>query len=238
MDNRLINIPPYITADICWPLFHNHVQVYQNDIASDLEKILQSNEQLRVQADYNTGSISFLDAYNLVSLSAFFGCQSAAEVGTFIGNSTNAIAYGMIISQTKGTIYTCDSSNTIDINVPFEDIEIKQYQKQSSTDMLRSLKDNNIKVDMLYLGGRLQAADFELLPHILAENAIITLDDYEGIEKGVVNMTALTQIEMLQQYIIVYPQENNNYLSFVQNPREKSRTALMIPISRFQFTRQ
>lgn len=238
MNNKLIRIPPYIAADICWPLFHTDIQLYQNDIIADLEKIFQSNEQLRTQADYNTGSICFLDAYNLVSLSAFFGCESVAEVGTFIGNSTNAIAYGMVIAQTKGHIYTCDASNTIDINIPFEGIEVQQYQKQSSTDMLQSLKAMNVKVDLLYLDGRLQPKDFELLPHILADNAIIALDDYEGIEKGVANMTALTQMEMFHQYIIAYPPENTKYLPFAKNPRDRSKTALMLPISKFQFTRQ
>lgn len=238
MNNKIITIPPNIASEICWPLFHRNVQIYNKSIIEDLEKIYFSNESLRLTARYNTGSISLLDGYNLVSLSCFFGFESAAEVGTFIGNSTNSIAYGMALAKVDGRIYTCDASNEIDISLPFDNINLTQYKNKTSTLMFKELVDKNIKVDLLYLDGRLQDQDFEMLPSILESGAVVALDDFEGIEKGVVNMTHLCQMEFFKNYITVYPCNNTDYLSFSSNPRELSKTALMIPASRFIFTRQ
>ena len=61
----------------------------------------------------------------------------------------------------------------------------------------------NGKIDLLHLDGRLQPDDKPHLERLFTPNTIITLDDFEGIEKGVWNAM---QIDLTHR-ILVYPPE-------------------------------
>jgi hypothetical protein len=114
-------------------------------------------------------------------------------------------------------IYTCDHSNNIDLGVP----NIFQYPKKSSTDMFKDMAEKKVGVDLLYLDGRLQQDDFQHFPKIIHDQTIFVFDDFEGIEKGVVNAMMLEGANRLLIY-----------------PREGRKTAVSLPFTLLQFVPQ
>ena len=113
-----------------------------------------------------------------------------AEVGTYIGKST------FVLSRLGADVHTCDMTH--DFKLPIA-TKITQYHT-SSTEMLAKLDG---KIDLLHLDGRLQADDREHLVRLCTPDTIITLDDFEGVEKGVWNAMQFD----LSKRILVYPPE-------------------------------
>jgi len=183
----------------------------------ELEDMIKFRQKYRIDADYNTGSVGINDAAELYRLVKFFKPEVIAEVGTFIGVSTMA----MYMSDEFLRIYTCDMSN--DIPNLFEEADeiIKYYPKQSSTQMFKDLAEKGNKVDLVYLDGRLQQEDFEPLNKIIHDQTIFVFDDFEGIEKGVINAMMLEGPSRLLIY-----------------PREGRKTAASIPITLLKLTSQ
>jgi len=183
----------------------------------ELEEMIKFRQKYRIDADYNTGSVGISDAAELYRLVKFFKPEVIAEVGTFIGVSTMS----MYITDEFLRIYTCDMSN--DIPNMFEEADeiIKYYPKTSSTDMFKQLADKKTSVDFMYLDGRLQQEDFQYFPKIIHDQTVFVFDDFEGIEKGVVNAMMLEGPSRLLIY-----------------PREGRKTAVSIPISLLKLTPQ
>ena len=162
----------------------------------DFEKLLREHhffiEKYREQADFNTGSISLATSVLLSALTAYFNPSIVAEVGTFIGRSTFAIAKAKWkVSSTRLQIHTCDSSNKINLMGFEESCELNQYLKQSSTQMFKDLVDKGVLVDAFMIDGRLSSTDVSLFSQLCVKEFVIFLDDFEGIEKGVVNGLAI-----------------------------------------------
>lgn len=147
----------------------------------------QELEALREKADYKTGSISHRDAADLCAIINYFQPASIAEVGTFIGRSTFAMADAM----KAGEIWTCDVSN--DLTLPkHKRIPIRQFQRMNSTAMFRSAILNKRYFDAFYIDGRLSDEDLNLMAECEdVAGSIIILDDFEGVEKGVANAMKL-----------------------------------------------
>ena len=180
--------------------------------------ILRNDEELVAQADYKTGSLGDEDCAELRGIVRHFKPKVIAEVGTYIGRSTRAMADGM----SGGVIYTCDASN--DIKLP--DLyggAVEQFPKQTSTQMFTTLVERGVQVDLFYLDGRLAGADTDLMAN-LSRDAVIVLDDFEGIEKGVANASLLLSTQFAG-HILVYP-------------RPSRKTALLLPQSAVQFVAQ
>ena len=199
-------------SNIFWGIVDERVDDYPYEV---IEKIVEDQQKLRADADYNTGSVPYDDAVELYKLAKFFQPKVIAEVGTFIGVSTT-----VMYEACKGEvdIYTCDVSNDIKLNLPFH---IHQYPKTSSTDMFKDLADKKVNVDLLYLDGRLQQEDFQYFPKIIHDQTIFVFDDFEGIEKGVVNAMMLEGANRLLIY-----------------PRESRKTAVSLPYTLLQFVPQ
>ena len=90
--------------------------------------------------------------------------------------------------------------------------------------------------DLVFLDGRLKKRDLELLEGLVSEETIFILDDFEGMEKGVINLTFLMDMEKLRNHFLLYPASaawlaKRGYTSH-------SVTAVLIPTSRFVFTKQ
>jgi len=192
-----------------------------------LGKLFDSLDLLRADADYNTGSIDHQDAKDLQQIVGHFQPKVVAEVGTFIGRSTTVMAQAM---PEGGTIYTCDVSN--DIKLPeISGGTIVQYPKKSSTEMFETLirfnqnsgASRKVCVDLFYIDGRLNPKDYALILELMHDATVVVLDDFEGIEKGVVNAMGLMQ--HLRNYALVYP-------------RNHGKTAMMLPPKLVQFTAQ
>ena len=138
-------------------------------------------EQYRQAADYNTGSVPSATAVALLILGLEMRPEVAFEVGTFIGNTTRALAI------TSKTVYTCDGSNDINLHLP----NAVQYPRLMSTEALGRFKATGDKIDLLLLDGRLQPADLPLANELLKPDGIIALDDCYQLEKGMVNVSLL-----------------------------------------------
>jgi predicted O-methyltransferase YrrM len=197
-----------------WEIVDEKVSDYPYEA---IEKIIKDQQRLREEADYNTGSLPYDDAVDLYKLIHFFQPHTIAEVGTFIGVSTNVMAKSL--EDFSYRIYTCDSANDIEVNPTNKLIE--QYPRCTSTDMFTDLAEKGVKIDLVYLDGRLSQSDAEPLSKIVHEKTVFVLDDFEGIEKGVANALMLEA----PSRVLIYP-------------REGRKTAASIPISLIQLVPQ
>ena len=137
-----------------------------------------------------TGSTNHASLIALWAVIRHFRPKVVAEIGTYIGKST------FVLAREGAEVHTCDMTH--DFKLPLT-TSITQYHS-SSTEMLAKLDGN---IDLLHLDGRLQPDDKPHLERLFTPDTVITLDDFEGIEKGVWNAM---QID-LSQRILVYPPE-------------------------------
>jgi predicted O-methyltransferase YrrM len=137
-----------------------------------------------------TGSTNHASLIALWAVVRYYRPEMVAEIGTYIGKST------FVLSRLGAETHTCDMTH--DFKLPIA-TKITQYHG-SSTEMFSKLSG---KIDLLHLDGRLQPDDKPHLERLFTPNTVITLDDFEGIEKGVWNAM---QID-LSQRILVYPPE-------------------------------
>lgn len=196
---------------------------------------VNSLESLRKYANYNTGSITAAACWSLLSAAYYFKPQTIVEVGTFIGKSTLSLLRGMQFSgEENGRIYTCDLSNGIEL--PFGATgEVIQFREQSSTQMFSALSGKGVQCDLLILDGRLQQEDFQFLSQILHAQSIVLLDDFEGIEKGVVNASVLLS-SLQATHNLIYPPERELLRKF--SLTDGCTTAMIIPRASFIFSDQ
>jgi len=184
----------------------------------DIEDMIANRQEYRRNAEYNTGSLGASDAAELYRLVKFFKPATIAEVGTFIGVSTMA----MRMADRTVCIDTCDMSNNIPNLFEHTNGMVTYFPKTSSTEMFKQLAgEDDPGVDMLYIDGRLQQEDFQYFPKIIHDRTIFVFDDFEGIEKGVVNAMMLES----PNRVLIYP-------------REGKKTAVSLPYTMLQFVPQ
>ena len=202
-------------SDIVWGIIDEKVEMDW----SKIQDIVQKQQHLKEQADYNTGSLGENDAGDLYKIVKFFQPKVIAEVGTFIGVST------MVMDLATGTtaqIRTCDVSNRIDLDLYPEQAElIEQYFHTPSHEMFADMAKEELKADLIYLDGRLSKQDEEPLNKIIHDKTVFVLDDFEGTEKGVANAMMLES----PGRVLVYP-------------REGRKTAMSIPMTLLQIVPQ
>lgn len=217
---NVVNINRLQFSNIVWDniLDSTELQLIRNrDI---LATYALDNEQFRKFAEYNTGSISFGAMQVLYAVSAFFKPKCIVEVGTFIGNSTSALAMG----SNEAEIHTCDISNNIDL-FPINH-NITQYKKVSSTTMFNQLVTGGKNIDLLFLDGRINLEDVVLLKQLFNKHTVVAFDDFESFEKGTLN-ARLLMAEFGSHYYLIYPPKNI-----------KCSIALMIPKCQVAWTNQ
>jgi predicted O-methyltransferase YrrM len=163
----------------------------------------------RLDPSRGTGTTNNASLIALWAVIRHFRPQRVAEIGTYIGKST------FVLSRQNADVHTCDMTH--DFKLPLA-ARITQYHS-SSTAMLAQLTD---PIDHLHLDGRLQPEDKPHLERLFHANTLITLDDFEGIEKGVWNAM---QID-LSHRILVYPPER--YLT-ERYALGDATTALILP---------
>ena len=198
-----------------------------------LFKIMRQLETLTEKAQNPTGSISPFTSYTLYCLTRFLQPTNILEVGTYIGKSTLSMAYGLNKKGSK--IHTCDFNNDIEL-INNTQCKIIQYHGVS-TDMFKYLRqEKDIKFNLVNIDGRIPAEDVDDLVSILEDDAVICLDDFEGIEKGVVNHKTFIDSYKFEDYALIYPPQDSliKELQFTGT----CTTALMIPQSLISFVRQ
>jgi len=219
---------------------------------------LSNNNLLRE----GVGSIGYADALSLFLISYLAAPRNIAEVGTYIGNSSTAIAYGACISGNLIHLVTCDKKicamNPIEgLNIP-EGNYIESMQC-SSTKMFEKLASVNICLDMLFVDGILLDEDMPLLSKLLKPQTVIVLDDCVNDEKGHLNLNLFKRSGIVKPPISLNPLPLNatksfqlselNDTHFYLEPFEKGtftqweiedspRTGLLIPKSSVKFSNQ
>ena len=215
-----------------WEIIFESADMLPEEKKNVQKKAAIDLEQLRISADYNTGSIMPSQSFLLFLTTLFFQPKRVLEIGTFIGRSTISMALAMESYCEDGEIFTCDASNEIEI--PWNgSTKIDQFRKQSSTDMLSAMSG---VFDFLFLDGRLVEQDLALLDNLIGDMTVIGLDDFEGMEKGVINLTNLKRLKKLQHHFLIYPADraamkNNGLLG-------RSVFALLVPLAMIQMTNQ
>jgi hypothetical protein len=198
-------------SKIAWEIMEEKLEDSPHE---NIENIISSQSRLRAGANYNTGSLSHDDAYDLYTIISYFKPRVVAEVGTFIGVSTSVIYDA---SKGKAEIHTCDHSNDIKLDIP----NVVQYPLTSSLQMFERLKIKGITPDLVYLDGRLTKNDVAEISTEKYSDTVFVLDDFEGTEKGVANALLLER----SNTTLIYPRNGN-------------KTAILIPYSRIEFVRQ
>lgn len=148
-------------------------------------------EARRHLAKYDTGTISEAACVYLRTLTERLQPKVAIEVGTFIGSSTMAIQ--------AARIYTCDKDNDC---VP-RSKRIRPFPYTRSTEMFRRLVAMGVKADFFFFDGRIKDADELLIGTLSTSRTVYAFDDYEGREKGVLNVERMRR--HLRHYALVEP---------------------------------
>jgi len=187
----------------------------------------------------NSGSISLGTALSLFLTSFKRAPRLIAEVGTYIGNSSAAMAVGAGVAGQTIELITCDIHPCT--QTPLEGLKLPQGSRAkvvqgSSTEMFQALAAAQAKLDMLHLDGRLQQEDLPLLAQLLKDDTLIALDDCEGDEKGHINLDVLRRSGLVQQHVFVEPFSTELFRTWGLETR--STTGLLLPIKTINITRQ
>lgn len=191
-------------------------------------------DHLREQADYKTGSISAASSWLLFATARYFRPALIAEVGTYIGRSATALGYGAGMDN-AALVVTCDISNDIEIPAA-PNARLRQYRKQTSTEMFSDMAKRGERADFLHLDGRLTKDDLPLLKEVTHDDTVYLLDDFEGIEKGAFNFGILIHILGIAQFWMVYPPTPEQLARF--GLRDTCNTAMLLPRKLLSFTNQ
>jgi hypothetical protein len=148
------------------------------------------NDLEKLDPNCRTGTTRNASLIALWAVVRYFKPQMVAEIGTYIGKST------FVLSRLGATVHTCDRDH--DFKLPLY-AKVHPYPT-GSTEMLETLTQ---PIDLLHIDGRIQETDKPHLERLCHKDTIITLDDFEGVEKGVWNAMQLN----VKDRILVYPPE-------------------------------
>lgn len=149
-------------------------------------------ERRRRLAKYDTGTISEAACLYLRAVTEYYQTKIAIEIGTFIGTSA--------LAMRADRVYTCDKSN--DCGPRAGHIICHPYT--SSTRMLSGLALRGVRADFFFFDGRIKWPDIDPIRELSTPSAVYAFDDYEGEEKGVVNVERLRPY-LPRHYALVPP---------------------------------
>jgi hypothetical protein len=197
-----ISISRAALSDVIWRCILDNAEVHKYEQRS-LFALMTDLNPLRAEAQYQTGSVSGASAWLLYGTALYFKPKLIAEVGTYIGRSATALGYGAGMDN-AATLLTCDASNDFDIS-SLPNATLRQYRKQTSTQMLEDMVQRSERADLLHIDGRLNEFDLKLMDIVTHDRTVFLLDDFEGFEKGVANAKALMHTLKEAYYVLVYP---------------------------------
>lgn len=148
----------------------------------------------RTRKPSKTGTISEAACVYLRAIVEAVRPSVCVEVGTFIGTSA------LVLASTLARVHTCDKDNDA---LPASDA-ITPFGRTTSTAMLRALVEQQSSVDLWFFDGRIQAEDLPLIRALSHGRSVYTFDDYEGREKGVVNVNRL-RLHLPSGYTLIPP---------------------------------
>lgn len=227
-----LSISSFDISNILWgrmqDLYGHDLPIVKDLLIQELQKL----EKDRPRMNYKTGSISLASSIVLFTLARHFRPTTIVEIGTFLGKSATSLALGSTWGEDlPTTLYTCDKDNDCFLREKIGGCTIKPHPRMTSTEMLQKIAADNVKADLFFIDGRLQADDLPLLLKMSHEQTLFLLDDFEGIEKGVAN--AIT----LQPHVncLLLPPTNDGR---IPESADRHVIGIMLPGSLIQITRQ
>jgi hypothetical protein len=200
------------------------------EAVSETSRVFEHAEEISKLFETQTGSISRTSALLIWLLARYFQPKTIAEVGTYIGRSTLSLRGGA--ASTLEFLATCDGSYDCwmppvnDANMP-----IRYFGKTTSTVMFQQLVTEEKKIDLFLLDGRISKEDIDLIQKLRTANSVFIVDDFEGVEKGVVNVLMLR--ERFNDLLLLAPEYD---LSDGWN--DSHSLAVLVPSSNLRLTRQ
>lgn len=140
------------------------------DWMTRVSELASDASQRRSKADYNTGSIAWMEAYQLCALATHLEARVVIEVGTFVGTSTYALALAECVTD----VYTCDASNDC---CPSTD-RVHTHPFTSSQDMLLGLLKKRVRSDLCFFDGHLKELDADALCGLTHPATVFAFHDY------------------------------------------------------------
>jgi predicted O-methyltransferase YrrM len=229
-----VTISAETLGQIVWRQWLQTVEHELPAVRVALAEAFDACERTRPLMAYNTGSISFVSALALYAAVRCLKPQTIFELGTFIGKSTSAMALGAD-RNSCGRIYTCDGSNDFHLP-PLTKCPIQPFPRTRSTAALLALAKAGEKIDLAFIDGRLSPQDVDILSRLLTERAVVALDDFEGMEKGVANLMLLRAHKAFAGHVLAYPPSPPVLVDF--GAVSRSVVALLVPVAGFVFTSQ
>ncbi len=200
------------------------------EAAADAESILSISNVLARDFPGETGSMSLEATKLLWLLGRYFSPKVVVEVGTYIGRSTAALYMGARPGVEK--LYTCDATfDAWDPGHLASAGEIEYFGKTTSTQMFEHLVSRGVKADLFFLDGRLQDGDLNMVQSMAHNKTVFLLDDFEGLEKGIIN--GLKLVDCFPNYVLLTPPAHT-----ASQLIQDARIALLIPANIITLTRQ
>jgi hypothetical protein len=226
---------PAAVSDVVWRDVFGDLDLERGTVAQRLASQWQACEATRPQMAYNTGSVSPSTGLALYGLALRLAPRTMFEIGTFIGKSAVALALGTeSAGVADAVLHTCDGSNDFHLKHPGT-TRIVGYPRKTSTQALAELPAG-FAVDLFHFDGRVADADLPLIGKLMKPTSVIALDDFEGFEKGVANLSLLRSQPWLRGHILAYPPDRKLLAEFGLHSR--CLTAILLPAAMFGFTPQ
>lgn len=184
------------------------------------------------------GSISLSTAWILYSFANYFEPKNILEIGSYLGKSLFSLLLGAYDSKSNNKIiaHCCDKDHKIFFPKK-KGLEITQYHQMTSTEMLKKIK-KNFKFDFFHFDGRILNDDIKYLREMSHDQSIYIFDDFEMIEKGVLNYSILIDSKIISKkdYFLITPPSESILKQF--NLKTHCSTACAIPYQMIRFTSQ
>lgn len=193
-----------------------HLELFQED--GELGRFVKYSiiprcAALRPEKNTKTGTMSLASCKSLYALGARVMPKVVVEIGTFIGTSTE------VLQMWARELFTCDKDNDL---WRFEEsfqwgAKSTTYPRHTSTSMLTDLvgKGYRGKVDLFFFDGRIQDEDMGLIGLLSHDRTVYAFDDYEGQEKGVVNMRRFAGTITTRRHEVVLPAPDTTIAALV-----------------------
>jgi len=232
-----ISLSTHEMSKVVWRRLFAEYSFEVPGVLARLGGVYERLERDRSAMSYKTGSISMASALTLYVITRKVNPSFAFEVGTFIGRSATAIMTAMDVSaKPNATFQTCDASNDFVMDTSAFRTQMLAMPRTDSTTALGLIAASGRQIDLFHLDGRLQTPDLELVAKAASSDAAFALDDFEGIEKGVVNALLLKNIPRFAGYFLIEPPAPEALAPFGVNDR--CLTAMLVPMSAFALTPQ
>ena len=203
---RTIDLSAPLVADSIWRTILIRSEDDLGSIRAELEKTLNTLDADIERMEHQTGSGRLIDTLFLHLVVRWLRPSTVVEVGTYIGKTATAMMTGMIESGAENPqLFTCDRNSPFFLKEQSFGSNIVGFPYTEGTQMFEKLVADGVSADLLYIDGRVGDMDLPLIDKLCRDDTFVMVDDYAGVEKGVVNIMMLNRLSHFDRYFLVEP---------------------------------